>query len=980
MSAISQKSAADSITMSAPDAAAQAPNDGLGEGVAGSWQQAAGVFSAIASMLSSELTTRDADQQNRAHLIQQLDELETTLRNGGADDRDRLKAELARLEAELRAWLGKIPDEPLGCTAGATDTCLNGEGAFDCGGEGEEAEGAEGADLPVFVTSSAAQTISNQSETLGLPQHFEHRTRDVQESSALGAAAHSTLVEWKDCQNRALDSFPAVSIDNAGLDGLAKRIEASHRQLATRLETGLASALNEIGALKNLIAGAAAKIEQAGDADRSEHTGVPGPALRFDRADEGFVSLTSLERAIDGLSVQLEETRQIASRWSDASAGQQTDGSWEAASGPAADTQRDDRVLREIANMGALHEGTWQRVHATLAGIQQSLEHIAKGTIGGVTHGPGIVSVSTDPFAPILTSLAQHGQDGSPAARVIIPVASERGARDKDILQAGATFSAARPAAGTFQPDDATETDRIEGERETGSFLIEPGLGFPGRSGDSATRGPGISPPKIPQDRESAGRTDFIAAARRAARAAQLQGASARSAGSNGGVQNAGIKGEGVAAPDAVPFHRGGRGFFVRYKRPLVLTGALLLAAIGAYAATRTVAHDRFSDLVPEFLKKFERGALRAKPAAAGEGPGNRPLVEQKPSQNPSPPNPSPPNQSQANQPHTSELARDLVESPAIMGVRPLDPRSLAGAGFSTNSAAPTGIPAATRVIAGGNAIVAGTFDILDRSNGAGNSARQRLPAAIAADNTGNSLQPTAVTSATAGSPNSRAALENLMEAAKSGDAAAQFELAVRYAEGAADGRNYEMAAQWYGRAAEQGLAVAEYRLASLCERGLGVAQDMQRAKNLYQRAAEKGNTRAMHNLGVLAVESTGGKPNYTSAVLWFGKAAEYGIRDSQYNIAVLLARGLGMPKDLVKSYTWFAIVAAAGDTEAAKKRDDIAARLTSSELANANAAAAAFTPRQADQAANEAAPPAAKLEASPSKPGQPVKPKLSGL
>jgi localization factor PodJL len=112
---------------------------------------------------------------------------------------------------------------------------------------------------------------------------------------------------------------------------------------------------------------------------------------------------------------------------------------------------------------------------------------------------------------------------------------------------------------------------------------------------------------------------------------------------------------------------------------------------------------------------------------------------------------------------------------------------------------------------------------------------------------------------------------------------------------------------------------------------------------------------------------------------LWFGKAAEYGIRDSQYNLAVLLARGLGLPKDLVKSYTWFAIVAAAGDADAARKRDDVAARLTSSELAAANAAAMGFAPRPADPAANEIPPPPAQLEASPAQ-GQSVKPKVSGL
>ena len=321
------------------------------------------------------------------------------------------------------------------------------------------------------------------------------------------------------------------------------------------------------------------------------------------------------------------------------------------------------------------------------------------------------------------------------------------------------------------------------------------------------------------------------------------------------------------------------------------------------------------------------------------------------------------------------------------MAAVPLDPIAPADPGFSANGAVRSGYlmagnsnPAA-RVIAGSDAIVAAT---LGRNTMASSSSRPRPPAALVP---ANALLETAVPVAlAAGASTVKAApavaepVKNLLEEAKSGDAVAQFDLAVRYAEGDAAERNYELAAQWYGKAAEQGLAVAEYRLASLYEKGLGVSQDTQRAKNLYQRAAEKGNTRAMHNLGVLAVEGNDGKPNYTSAALWFGKAAEYGIRDSQYNVAVLLARGLGLPKDLVKSYTWFAIVAAAGDADAAKKRDEVAARLTSSELAAANAAAAAFEPRQIQSAANEAPPPAAHPEVAPATQTQPAKPKVSGL
>ncbi len=927
MSAIIQKSAAGSFAVSVPDPADEAFHEGLRAGPDGGWQQTAGIFSAIATMLSEK--THDADRQSRENLIRQLDELETTVRNGAAEDGSRLKVELARLEAELRAWRG--------ITWGSG---LDGSAAAPGAEAGEGAGGTDG--FPVLLETNAAESLSthrgmNRLQSIGSPEQFDRLTRDVQESFALGlAAADRSLAGSRDFPDRIPDGFPATGIDRAGLDALSKRIEASHRQLTARLEEGLSSAANETNTLKDLIAGAATKFEQ----------------------------VAALERAIGGLSVQLEETRQIASGLSSAATSQ-------AAAGPAsAHSDHTQAVLREIAKMGALHESSWQRVHATLADIQQSLEHIAKATRGGTgLSGAALIPASADPFTPILTSLAQHGQEGPLAARVVRPGAIEKAAYEEKILPAGEVFVTALPqATASFKAIDAVSAQSKDGG-EMGSFLIEPGLGFPGRSGDSETRSQSNGPPKVSYDREEpASRTDFIAAARRAARAAQLQGAAAAS-----GTANPGMGHDGMAAPGGGPVRRRGRGFLLLNRRPLVFWGVLVFAAMGAFAAT--LAHSRFRESVPELLKRFERAAPQAKPAAASEAPtSTMPARQAFP---PSPPaSPSLASPSQAGGPPAG------LQSP-VANAAPLDPLvpyllAPVDASFSANGVArsgesrPSGIAAPTHLIAGSDVIVA---DTLGRSNGADNAARPRPVAAFPLG----AVLPTPATAA-AGSPPARAAARNLIEDAKSGDAAAQLELAIRFAEGGPSERNYEMAAQWYGKAAERGLAVAEYRLASLYERGLGVAQDMQRAKNLYQRAAEKGNTRAMHNLGILAVESADGKPNYTSAALWFGKAAEYGVRDSQYNMAVLLARGLGLPKDLVKSYIWFSIVAAAGDPDAAKKRDDVAARLTSAELASANAAAAAFAPRQADQAANEAAPSAVHLEASPAKPEQPVKPKLSGL
>ncbi|MFL5235874.1 MAG: hypothetical protein ACJ8DM_23515, partial [Microvirga sp.] len=75
--------------------------------------------------------------------------------------------------------------------------------------------------------------------------------------------------------------------------------------------------------------------------------------------------------------------------------------------------------------------------------------------------------------------------------------------------------------------------------------------------------------------------------------------------------------------------------------------------------------------------------------------------------------------------------------------------------------------------------------------------------------------------------------------------------------------------------------------------------------------------------------------------------------------LAVLLARGLGVSQNLARSYTWFAIVAAQGDEDAGRKRDEVGARLSAADLAAAKAAAESFKPALPIREANEVALPA---------------------
>ncbi len=79
--------------------------------------------------------------------------------------------------------------------------------------------------------------------------------------------------------------------------------------------------------------------------------------------------------------------------------------------------------------------------------------------------------------------------------------------------------------------------------------------------------------------------------------------------------------------------------------------------------------------------------------------------------------------------------------------------------------------------------------------------------------------------------------------------------------------------------------------------------------------------------------------PTIRSAAYWFRKAADYGVTDSQYNLGILYARGIGVETNLAEAYKWFALAAREGDSESAKKRDEVGARLDQAPLAAARAA-----------------------------------------
>ncbi|MGI3900295.1 MAG: tetratricopeptide repeat protein [Janthinobacterium lividum] len=209
---------------------------------------------------------------------------------------------------------------------------------------------------------------------------------------------------------------------------------------------------------------------------------------------------------------------------------------------------------------------------------------------------------------------------------------------------------------------------------------------------------------------------------------------------------------------------------------------------------------------------------------------------------------------------------------------------------------------------------------------------------------------------------------EGLRSLASAGNAAAQYEIGLRYAEGRGVARDPKQALAWFDKSAAQGSAPAQYRLGSAYEKGVGLDRDPALAMAWYGKAADAGNIRAMHNLAVMSAEGAVGKPDYAKAAQWFGKASEFGVRDSQFNLAILYARGLGIEQSLGQSYKWFAIAASEGDDDAAKKRDEVAAKLDPVALSSAKAAVAGYHAAVPQTSSNDVAPPTGGWDAAASR------------
>ena len=105
---------------------------------------------------------------------------------------------------------------------------------------------------------------------------------------------------------------------------------------------------------------------------------------------------------------------------------------------------------------------------------------------------------------------------------------------------------------------------------------------------------------------------------------------------------------------------------------------------------------------------------------------------------------------------------------------------------------------------------------------------------------------------------------------------------------------------------AGQGNADAQYELGIMYAEGRGVPQHDAVAFAWYRQAAEQGVAKAQFNVGLMYSSGRGVPRDAAEAVTWYQQAAAQGLAEAQVNLGVIFAAGQVVVSDLVTAYSYF--------------------------------------------------------------------------
>ncbi|WCS25254.1 hypothetical protein LOK46_29760 [Methylobacterium sp. NMS14P] len=570
----------------------------------------------------------------------------------------------------------------------------------------------------------------------------------------------------------------------------------------------------DMASIHAMLRSLAEKVDQVGT--RSEHEGldalerqVVSLAGRLDAPHSADPALAGLERTMGDLLRQVTALKDAApseavvERAARNAVAQtlQTSGLGTAESGEIG-------LLRaSLADMQARQVASDQRLGATLEGVQSALERLL------VRLGPAEAVPARGP------SLDERLMSSTSPEVALAPVEAR-----------------AKPRR------DGAEASRLADD------LLEPGSGRPPRESRTA-REPSARRPA--QERlgdvaamrsaadaksETDIKTSFIAAARRAAQAAQAELAA------EAPVERRESRGERVAALQGAATGRLGRlrAEIDRRRRPLLLGLAAIVLALGALQAITM------------------RGADEPRPAA--------PTSQVAPSRG-----------------DAADVQKDAPDAPKDAGKESAEAKP-APADPTTTQALPSPVPAEARPNAKSAVPQVSGMNGLQAELG-------NLPPALAKvklaalDGDGAAIWDLATREADGrGMPRDLSVAAKLYEKlASAGYAPAQYKLAGHYEKGSGVVRDLDKAKLWYGRAAEQGHARSMHNLAVLYAENPAAngKPDFASAASWFRQGAEFGVRDSQYNLGVLYARGLGLTQDLIQSYAWFSAAASQGDDDA---------------------------------------------------------------------------------------------------
>jgi localization factor PodJL len=685
----------------------------------------------------------------------------------------------------------------------------------------------------------------------------------------------------------------AIGGDRDALNRLELRIDALGRALTDRAQTGDAMPPR----LEALMQSLSEKIEQLqqsrGGQIAIDHLEDRIAKLfeRLDATDSRLSHLDAIERGLTDLLVHIEDIR--ATR---------EPAGLRAESAPGVELLKQDMARTHDA-LAAVN-GTLDRVAERLAVVESDIRGRRLGPMISETDILELAQSAGKPATQGIPEVAARPLPDSPLSTS----AAAKAAQPGSVLPADFFNLGLRPAI-SVAADPEPPADQP----------LEPGSGRPGLAASPGAR---IAASEAalggvrPNTATAGGKSNFIAAARRAAQAA--------------GQDPKGRQ----ARPEPLKANSGGTGSArtrtATRVKAVFLTASIVAIIIGSIQFASNIFDFRLFDTHDaKFASGFETDATNSEiVAGTTESETSTALAESQPAPRAAP--------------DETDLTASLLAPPALPSLTPAAPPPAAAPQAPANLNPTSQLSPPSNLPANLPNLSPPPVGVVPAPKSDVTGSIARTPA-----DPRSTRQPaqTAQPSATDGLPSSIGGAR-LRNAALAGDPTAAYEIAMRFVEGRGVSANLEEAAQWFERAASKGLTPAQFRYASMLEKGQGVKKDLVAAQKLYVAAAGKGHAKAMHNLAVLYAEGSDGKPDYASAAQWFRKAAEHGVADSQYNLGVLAARGLGTEKNITEAYKWFALAAAQGDRDAGRKRDEVAAYLNSEALAAAQQAIKSFAPQ----------------------------------